>query len=54
MSLLFLLMPESVIQQHLDILAELAKLMADKILRQALETEIDPFVVRRILITGEP
>lgn len=51
--LLFLLMPETATQQHLDILAELAQLMSNKALRQALGTETDPVAVHRMLTTGE-
>jgi PTS system nitrogen regulatory IIA component len=51
--LLFLLVPESATQQHLDILAELAQLMSNKPLRQALLTEPDPVAVHRMLTTGE-
>lgn len=51
--LLFLLVPETATQQHLDILAELAQLMSNKPLRQALTTETDPAVVHRMLTTGE-
>jgi len=51
--LLILLVPETATQQHLDILAELAQLMSNKTLRQALATETDPAVVHRILTTGE-
>jgi PTS system nitrogen regulatory IIA component len=53
MLLLFLLVPETATQQHLDILAELAQLMSDKALRQALGTETDPFAVHRMLTTGK-
>ena len=51
--LLFLLVPETATQQHLDILAELAQLMSNKALRQALGTETDPVAVHRMLTTGE-
>lgn len=51
--LLFLLVPESATQQHLDILAELAQLMSNKPLRQALATETDITAVHRMLTTGE-
>ena len=53
MLLLFLLVPETATQQHLDILAELAQLMSNKALRQALGTETDPVAVHRMLTTGE-
>jgi PTS system nitrogen regulatory IIA component len=51
--LLFLLVPEAATQQHLDILAELAQLMSNKPLRDALTTETDPAVVHRMLTTGK-
>jgi len=51
--LLFLLVPETATQQHMDILAELAQLMSNKALRQALGTETDPVAVHRMLTTGE-
>ncbi|ANN65179.1 PTS sugar transporter subunit IIA [Bordetella bronchialis] len=50
--LLFLLVPENATQQHLDILAELAQLMSNKPLREALATETDPVAVHRMLTTG--
>jgi PTS system nitrogen regulatory IIA component len=50
--LLFLLVPESATQQHLDILAELAQLMSNKPLREALATEPDASAVHRMLTTG--
>ncbi|OZI25910.1 PTS sugar transporter subunit IIA [Bordetella genomosp. 9] len=50
--LLFLLVPENATQQHLDILAELAQLMSNKPLREALTTETDPVAVHRMLTTG--
>jgi PTS system nitrogen regulatory IIA component len=51
--LLFLLVPEAATQQHLDILAELAQLMSNKPLRDALTTEADPAAVHRMLTTGK-
>jgi PTS system nitrogen regulatory IIA component len=53
MMLLFLLVPEAATQQHLDILAELAQLMSNKPLREALATEADPAAVHRMLTTGK-
>lgn len=50
--LLFLLVPENATQLHLDILAELAQLMSNKPLREALATETDPMAVHRMLTTG--
>ncbi len=51
--LLCLLVPETATQQHLDILAELAQLMSNKALREALATETDPAIVHRMLTTGK-
>jgi len=49
-SLLFiLLVPETATQLHLDLLAEIARLMADPNLRQALNTETDPAVIHGLL-----
>jgi PTS system nitrogen regulatory IIA component len=51
--LMCLLVPEAATQQHLDILAELAQLMSNKTLREALATETDPAEVHRMLTTGQ-
>src|SRR5690606_10096851 len=52
-SLLFiLLVPETATQTHLDLLAEIAKLMSDPKLRQTLSTETDPAAVHRLLTTS--
>ncbi|HYG45448.1 MAG TPA: PTS sugar transporter subunit IIA [Bordetella sp.] len=51
--LMCLLVPETATQQHLDILAELAELMSNKALREALGTETDPAEVHRMLTTGQ-
>ncbi|MYN12978.1 PTS transporter subunit EIIA [Pusillimonas sp. TS35] len=52
-NLLFvLLVPETATQLHLDLLAEIARLMADPALRQALATENDPAVIHRLLTSG--
>lgn len=49
-SLLFiLLVPEQATQVHLDLLAEIARLMSDAQLRQTLSTETDPAVIHRLL-----
>lgn len=50
--LVFLLVPETATQLHLDLLAEIARLMADPNLRQALATETDPAVIHRLLTSG--
>jgi PTS system nitrogen regulatory IIA component len=47
--LLILLTPEASTQQHLDILAEVARLFSDKALRSRLATEADPKIVHALL-----
>ncbi|TEA73362.1 PTS sugar transporter subunit IIA [Pollutimonas harenae] len=52
-SMLFiLLVPETATQLHLDLLAEIARLMSDPSLRQALNTETDPAVIHRLLTSS--
>ncbi len=48
--LLCLLVPEHAMQQHLDILGEMAKIMSNENLMDALNKEIDPIVIHRMLI----
>jgi PTS system nitrogen regulatory IIA component len=47
--LLILLVPETATQLHLDLLAEIARLMSDASLRQSLATETDPAVIHQLL-----
>lgn len=47
--LFFLLVPETATQIHLDLLAEIARLMADQDIRQALAQETDPVQIHHIL-----
>jgi len=47
--LLILLVPETATQLHLDLLAEIARLMSDASLRQALATENAPAVIHQLL-----
>jgi PTS system nitrogen regulatory IIA component len=47
--LLILLTPEASTQQHLDILAEVARLFSDKTLRSRLAMETDPKIVHALL-----
>lgn len=47
--LFFLLVPETATQIHLDLLAEIARLMADQDIRQALAHETDPVHIHQIL-----
>ncbi|MFZ9481018.1 MAG: PTS IIA-like nitrogen regulatory protein PtsN, partial [Burkholderiaceae bacterium] len=43
--LVFLLVPEQATQQHLEILSELAEMLSDRPMRDALLTEADPKVI---------
>lgn len=47
--LFILLVPETATQTHLELLAEIARLMSDADIRHALATETDPAVVHRLL-----
>lgn len=47
--LFFLLVPEAATQTHLDLLAEIARLMSDPALREALSSESDPAEIHRLL-----
>ncbi len=47
--LFILLVPETATQTHLELLAEIARLMSDADIRHALATETDPAIVHRIL-----
>lgn len=47
--LFFLLVPETATQLHLDLLAEIARLMSDPGLRQRLTTETDPQRIHELL-----
>jgi len=49
--LFFLLVPETATQLHLDLRAEIAKLVSNPTLRQALSTEADPAEIHRLLTT---
>jgi Phosphotransferase system mannitol/fructose-specific IIA domain (Ntr-type) len=51
--LFFLLVPETATQLHLDLLAEIARLMSDPALRQSLTIETDASVIHRLL-TSDP
>ncbi|MEZ5651400.1 MAG: PTS sugar transporter subunit IIA [Burkholderiaceae bacterium] len=52
--LVFLLVPENANEEHLEILSELAELLSDESIRQALLTETDPAAIHRILTTWTP
>lgn len=55
--LFFLLVPEHATQIHLDLLAEIARLMSDTELRHQLETQEDPIIIHQLLTApaqGDP
>lgn len=52
--LIFLLMPDNVTQQHLEILSEIAEMLSDDEFRDALRAELDASVVHKSLITWVP
>jgi nitrogen PTS system EIIA component len=51
--LFFLLVPETATQLHLDLLAEIARLMSNPALRQSLTVETDAAVIHQLL-TSDP
>lgn len=51
--LFILLVPETATQLHLDLLAEVARLMSDENVRQILATETDPAVIHATLTNPE-
>ena len=51
--LFVLLVPEAATQLHLDLLAEIARLMSDDDIRQKLTTETDPAVIHALLTRSE-
>ena len=52
--LFILLVPETATQTHLDLLAEIARLMSDAEVRHALATETDAAVVHHLLTNSRP
>jgi PTS system nitrogen regulatory IIA component len=52
--LIFLLMPDNVTQQHLEILSEIAEMLSDDAFRDALQTEQDASLVYKHIVTWEP
>jgi PTS system nitrogen regulatory IIA component len=52
--LIFLLIPDHVTQQHLEILSEIAEMFSDNAFRAELVTETDPTVVYSRLVTWQP
>jgi PTS system nitrogen regulatory IIA component len=51
--LVFLLIPDTVTQQHLDVLAELAEMLSDEDIRADLEKDTDPQSVYAKLVTWQ-
>src|SRR5690625_1799839 len=51
--LFILLVPETATQLHLDLLAEIARMMADDDIRQTLSTETDPAVIHALLTQSD-
>jgi nitrogen PTS system EIIA component len=52
--LIFLLIPDNVTQQHLEILSEIAEMFSDASFRDALSTIDDPAAAHARLITWQP
>lgn len=52
--LFFLLIPDHVTQQHLEILSEIAEMFSDDAFRQALTTDPDPKSVHARIINWQP
>ncbi len=52
--LIFLLMPDHVTQQHLEILSEIAEMLSDDAFREALNTELDANVIYQKITTWQP
>ncbi|MBC3809188.1 PTS sugar transporter subunit IIA [Undibacterium seohonense] len=52
--LIFLLMPDNVTQQHLEILSEIAEMLSDDAFRTSLQVEQDAKLVYEQLTTWEP
>ncbi|MFA9273322.1 MAG: PTS sugar transporter subunit IIA [Candidatus Aquirickettsiella gammari] len=52
--LIFLLMPDNVTQQHLEILSEIAEMLSDDEFRNTLQTEQEASLVYKHIISWEP
>ena len=52
--LIFLLMPDHVTQQHLEVLSEIAEMLSNEAFRETLKTESDPTVIYEKIITWQP
>lgn len=52
--LIFLLMPDHVTQQHLEILSEIAEMLSNDAFRETLNTETDTAVIYEKIISWQP
>ena len=52
--MVFLLIPDHVTQQHLEILSEIAEMFSDDAFRNALTTETDASVVHQRIVGWQP
>lgn len=52
--LIFLLMPDNVTQQHLEILSEIAEMLSNESFRESLSTEINAAAVYEKIIAWQP
>jgi PTS system nitrogen regulatory IIA component len=52
--LIFLLMPDHVTQQHLEILSEIAEMLSDDAFRESLNTELDANVIYQKITSWQP
>jgi PTS system nitrogen regulatory IIA component len=52
--LIFLLMPDNVTQQHLEILSEIAEMLSDDEFRESLRSEMEAGLIYKKIITWEP
>jgi PTS system nitrogen regulatory IIA component len=52
--LIFLLMPDHVTQQHLEILSEIAEMLSNEKFRESLNTELDETAIYNKIITWKP
>ncbi|MEO8170748.1 MAG: PTS sugar transporter subunit IIA [Oxalobacteraceae bacterium] len=52
--LIFLLIPDHVTQQHLEILSEIAEMFSDDVVRAALSTDTDQASVHQRIVSWEP
>ncbi len=52
--LIFLLMPDHVTQQHLEILSEIAEMLSNEAFRETLNTETDAAIIYEKIISWQP